>query len=188
MNINGKFIIYYEPVKDDREYMKSFTLSFSRINKEDNTFKKKVILEHRSRARNTIEEYKIKEIHLGAKNLLDKIHKVDFKKSYSKPVKGSEYFCIKYGNRMIETSNIDEIRDILELFNFVKLSDITHKHYKYIKDMDEYTKLLDILNSKITSLNGEEISSLSQIFKTIDPYKIFQSMDRLPEFIKLQNS
>ena len=180
---NKKLIIYYEPEENVNEYIKSFSLSFSRINEKDGTYKQKAVLEHRSKTRGTIEEYKMKEFHTKASEILKKIEKINFKKEYSKPVKGAEYFCLIFGNEKIETSNYEEIKEILEDFSFMKLSAITHKHYRYIKDMNEYTKLMEILNGKISELNKDQLITLSDNFKNMDPYSIFQSMGWLPLFL-----
>lgn len=68
--MNNKLIIY--PQKGEREFLKSFTLFFSRISENDDTYKQKAILEHKSKTRNRIEEYKMKEFHIGAKELQGK--------------------------------------------------------------------------------------------------------------------
>ena len=49
--------------------------------------------------------------------------------------------------------------------------------------MYEYTELVDILNSKIDSLTGEQMATLSHMFSHEDPYRIFQSMAWLPEYL-----
>ena len=46
---NKKFVIYYEPPRNKREYLKSITLTISRINPDDNTYKMKLIQEHISK-------------------------------------------------------------------------------------------------------------------------------------------
>lgn len=183
MDNYNKLIIYYEPLEGSREFLKSFTLSFSRISKTDNTYKQKAILEHKSKIRNCIEEYKMKEFHIGAKDLLKKIKNIDFDKKYTKPTKQTEYFCISYGDKKIITGDRSEIEEILNNFNFIRLSSITHKHYEFIKDMNEYTNLLDILNSKISILNRSQLFTLSKMFKQINPYILFQSMSWLPKFL-----
>lgn len=178
-----KLNIYYEPAEGVYEYTKSFTLSFSRINEEDNTYKKKAILEHKSKKRQCVEEYKMKEIHIGAKELLEKIKKIDFDKEYTEPVENGETYCISYGDKRLITGKREEIEEILDLFNFGKLLAITHKHYEYIKDMDEYTQLLDILNNKLTDLSGEQLKILCKTFKEVNPYSIFQSMGWLSRYL-----
>ena len=183
MNKIDKLIIYYEPAEGTYEFTKSFTLSFSRINKEDNTYKKKAILEHISKKRNRLEEYKMKEMHTNADEIIAKIEKIDFNKKYTKPTDTSETFCISYGDKQLITGKKEEIQKILQEFNFDKLLAITHKHYEYIKDMDEYTKLLDILNSKLADLSGEQLKVLCRVFKDVNPYSIFQSMGWLPKFL-----
>ncbi len=178
-----KLIIYYEPAEGAYEYTKSFTLSFSRINEEDGTYKKKAILEHKSKKRQCVEEYKMKEIHTDAEKVLEKINKIDFEKEYTKPTDGGEIYHISYEDKRITTGKKEEIIDILNAFNFDKLLAITHKHYEYIKDMDEYTKLLDILNSKLADLSGEQLKVLCRTFKEVNPYSIFQSMGWLPRYL-----
>ena len=178
-----KLIIYYEPAEDSYEFIQSFTLSFSRINKKDNTYKKKTILEHKSKKRNRVEEYKMKEFHIDADNILSKINKIDFDKEYTKPTDSGETYCISFGDKKLITGKKEENQEILDDYNFDKLLAITHKHYEYIKDMDEYTKLLDILNSKLCELSGEQIKTLSGLFKEVNPYNIFQSMGWLPKYL-----
>lgn len=182
---NKKFVIYYEPPRSKREYLKSITLTISRINPDDNTYKIKLLQEHISKTRGVVEEYKMKEIHLGANEIIEKIEKVDFERNYSAACKDEkhDYFYISYGDKTIETSNIDDIEYILEEFCFNDLISITHKHYEYIKDMYEYTELVKILNNKINSLSGEQLATLSRLFKPSNPYLIFQSMAWLPEFL-----
>jgi hypothetical protein len=178
-----KLIIYCEPAAGVHEYVKSFTLAFSRINKEDKVYKKKAVLQHNSKSRNCVEEYKMKEIHTDADVILDKIAKIDFEKEYSPIVDGADKFYITYDDNKIQTSNKEEIQYILDLFNVDKLMNISHKHYEYIKDMDEYTILLDTLNSKLPDLDGNQIKTLSRTFKYTNPYNIFQSMSWLPIFL-----
>lgn len=178
-----KLIIYYEPAEGTYEFTKSFTLSFSRINEKDNTYKKKAILEHQSRKRNRVEEYKMKEFHINADDILSKIEKIDFDKNYTQPTEISETYCISFGDKKLITGKKEEIQEILDDFNFDKLLAITHKHYEYIKDMDEYTKLLDVLNSKLGELSGEQLKTLCRVFKEVNPYSIFQSMGWLPRYL-----
>lgn len=178
-----KLIIYYKPAEGTYEYTKSFTFSISRINEQDDTYKKKIILEHISKKRNRVEEYKLKEIHINAKEIIAKIKEIDFNKTYTAPITNGDEYDIIYGDRRISTGKKEEIQEILNAFNFDKLLAITHKHYEYIKDMDEYTKLLDILNSKLGELNGKQLSVLSSVFKDVNPYHLFQSMGWLPKYL-----
>ena len=180
---SNKLIIYYEPASGIHEYIKSFTLSFSRINEEDRLYKKKAVLQHKSKKRNCIEEYKMKELHTDAETIVDKISRINFHKAYSPIVEGSDKFYITYGDNKIATSNKQEIQYILDLFNFDRILNITHKHYEYIKDMDEYTVLLDSLNKKLPELNGSQIKTLSRTFKYTNPYNVFQNISCLPNFL-----
>jgi hypothetical protein len=178
MSNNSKFTIYYQPCSSSYEYIKSITLSFSRLENEDNIYKKKLILEHKSKTRNAIEEYKMKEVHIGADKIKEKINKIDFnqEKKVCETNGLEDYFLIQYGDKKIETSNKEEIQYILDMFNFDNLMTITHKHYSYIKDMDEYTELTKILYSKIPHLKREDLIMVSSEFKFTDPYHIFQRM------------
>ena len=64
MNNVPKFMFYYEPGSKN-PYTRSYTLSFSRIDEESNTYKQKAILQHWSDKRGNLEEYKLKEVHIG---------------------------------------------------------------------------------------------------------------------------
>ena len=178
-----KLTIYYKPQENKGEYVKSFTLSFSRINLTDNTYKQKAILEHRSKNRNRIEKYNLKEFHIGANELVRKFDKFDFEKEYSKPEKEKDYFCITYKDKEIETSNYEEIKSFLEDLDFLSLVSITHKHYPFIKDMYEYAALSNILSEKMLKLNGKQMMALINIFKNSDPYVVFSNMNDLSYFL-----
>ena len=181
----AKFTIYYEPPTHIREFLKSVTFTVSRLNTNDNTYKIKLLQEHHSKTRENIEEYKMREIHIGAKEILDKINKIDFSKEYTPAIRNgmNDYFFICYGNKKIETSDKESIQYILDMFRFDELICITHKHYVYIKDMYEYLNLFNILSSKIGSLTGEQLATLSKLFKPSNPYLIFQSMAWLPIYL-----
>jgi hypothetical protein len=69
------------------------------------------------------------------------------------------------------------------MFNVDKLMCITHKHYEYIKDMDEYTVLLDKLNNKLPELTGSQLKVLTHTFKYTNPYNVFQNISWLPNFL-----
>lgn len=183
MNEYPKFIIYYKPAGTGKG-VNALTLSFSRLSTEDNTYKQKLILEY-TNENGQIEEYKIKEFHIGANEILEKIDNIDFSRFYinKKEYDDQDYILIKYGNKKIETTDKKQVDDILNLFKFNDLMHITRKHFKYIKDMYEYVDLVNILNSKLNSLSGKQMAKLSHLFSHEDPYRIFQSMAWLPEYL-----
>lgn len=181
-----KFTIYYEPAKINHEHVESATLAFSRLNTQDDTYKQKFVLEQKSKDGTRIEEYKMKEFHVGVHALLENIkNNIDFDKSYPAAIhdKAHEYFYISFGDKFIETSNRDSIQSILDAFQFDKLLSISHEHYKSIKDMYEYITLFEILNKKTMNLSAERMITLANIFKTKNPYQIFQSMGWLEKFL-----
>lgn len=183
--MKSKLIIYYKPSKGYNNRIETFTFSISRIDIKDNIYKQKVIIEHKSSITGEIEEYKLKEIHLNAAQIIDKILSIDFNKNYPAPIFDNkhDYFLVKYDNKKIETSDKESIKYILDLFKIDKLMSITHKHYKYIKDMYEYTELVDILNTKNNELTGKQLITLAHIFKRVDPYDIFENMDYLEKYL-----
>ena len=66
-----KFQIYYEPKKSD---ISSFTLAISRLNETDDTYKLKIIKEIKNGIK--VDTYKIKEFHIGVKNVTNKIKQI----------------------------------------------------------------------------------------------------------------
>lgn len=184
-----KLIFYYEPDEVQKKNIRSFTLSFSRIDAECDTYKQKAILERVSEKDGKIEEYKMKEVHIGAKELLKKIDKIDFNKSYTKCEPGGEKLYISYGDKHIETGSPDEIMSILNEFSFFNLFSIPYQHYEFVKDMNEYVKLVDILYKKLLNLNDSNKMFLIKNFKLGDPYKYFQNIPYLESYINfLKNS
>lgn len=184
--MNKKFLIYYEPARASYEYIKSASLVFSRMSNNDNLYKQKYVIEHKSKNRQRIEEYKMTEVHLGADKIREKIDSIDFEKIYPSPIRDDkhEYFYISYDNKIIETSDRESIVDILVMFRFEELLGITHKHFQYIKDMYEYIDLVKVLDSKISGLSKEQTVTLAKIFKPNNPYIIFQSMGWLNQFLE----
>ena len=187
MNNVSKLMFYYEPAGKN-PYTRSYTLSFSRLDSESNTYKQKAILQHWSDKRNNLEEYKLKEVHIGVDKLLEKIEKIDFDKEYSAPKSGEETMYIYYGDKKIATSNIDEVRDILNMFNFFELYSITHRHYGDIKDMNEYIALKKTLDEKVKELSPEMQVNAIKVFRDNNPYTTFQSIANLDDYIQFKLS
>ena len=178
----SKIIFYYEP-GNKKKYTSSFTLSFSRINEETDTYKQKVILQHWSEKRNQLEEYKMKEVHFGAKQLIEKIQKIDFTKQYESPKSGEEMLFISYGDKKIYTGDMDAVKEVLDLFQLLELADITHRHYEYIKDMYEYIALKKLMINKSSTLSAGKRECLNDIFRNYNPYKTFQSISYLDDYL-----
>lgn len=117
MNVD-KFQIYYKP-KDSN--IESFTLRISRINKETNSYKYKVIKEILNNE-NKIETYKIKEYRNNVEDILNKIDKINLDNIKNENlINNEELYCICLGNKKIITTNKNEIQYILDLFDFEKL-------------------------------------------------------------------
>lgn len=185
MNNVPKFMFYYEPGSKN-PYTRSYTLSFSQIDEESNTYKQKAILQHWSDKRGNLEEYKLKEVHIGTDKLMEKINRIDFDKEYSAPKSGEETIYIYFGDKKIATSNLDEVRDILNDFDFVELCKITHRHYKDIKDMNEYVALKKTFDAKVEELSPDMQLHATRIFRDNNPYISFQSVANLEDFINFK--
>lgn len=186
MSNYSKLIIYYHPSEKEKSKIKSLTLSFSRLNDENDTYRQKLILQQN--INNKIEEYKIKEFHLNAEKIKEKIRKIDFEREYDKVNDLlEEYYLIKFNNKEIKTNNHNQIKYILDIFNFDDLMQIQHYHYKYIKDMYEFVSINNLLNAKAISLDKPQMLKLVEILKVEDPYRIFRNMIKLDEFINQYN-
>jgi hypothetical protein len=179
----SKLIFYFEPKQSCGLRTRSYTLSFSRIDKKSNIYKQKAILQYWSEERNTIEEYKMKEVHIGADILFEKIKNIDFNRTYTPPNDNSDKLYICYNGKQITIGNVKEVEDILNEFNFFDLYKISHKHYNHIKDMNEYIILKKILYKKAEDLSIEKQVLLDDIFKSTNPYVLFQSIPYLQEYL-----
>lgn len=182
----SKLMFYFEPSQKNNSRVRSYTLSFSRIDKDNNVYRQKAILQYWSEKRNILEEYKMKEVHVGAKELYEKIKKIDFTKQYSSPKDNGDKLYICYEGKQLLIGDLQEVKDILEMFNFLDLYKISHKHYNYIKDMNEYIELKNILYKKAKELSIEEQTVLDNLFKENDPYKIFHNIPYLKNYLHNQ--
>lgn len=178
-----KLIFYYEPGCKN-PYTRAYTLSFSRIDTESNTYKQKAILQHWSEQKSSLIEYKIKEIKTDAKKLIEKINKIDFNKSYISEKTSDEILYIYFGNKKLIINNINDIYDILSEFHFFDLYSISHYHYQYIKNTDDYIKLKNILLKEINKLPKQERLFIQNYFKEHSPYDTFKHISELNTFIK----
>ena len=94
---------------------------------------------------------------------------------------------IKFNNKEIKTNNHNQIKYILDIFNFDDLMQIQHYHYKYIKDMYEFVSINNLLNAKAISLDKPQMLKLVEILEVEDPYRIFRNVIKLDEFINQYN-
>lgn len=128
MEIN-KFQIYYKP---NDSIIESFTIKYSRINKETNSYKYKLIKEIHNG--NKIETYKIKEYRNDVNDILNKLEKINIDniKNESFYYDNNELFCICLDDKKIITTKKENIQYILDLFNFDKLFNLDIKEYKKV--------------------------------------------------------
>ena len=184
-----KLIFYYEPGNiNSGKYTRSFTLSFSRLDNDCNTYKQKAILEYFSNQTGKVEECKMKEVHIGTDKIMEKINKIDFEKEYSSPRENDEKIFISFGDYKIETSDIDKLHDVIADFNVFGIMNIHPNHYKFVKDMNEYTALLNAMYTKLPELDSSEQKFMLNYFINNDPYKCFQNIPYLKSYIDFLQS
>jgi hypothetical protein len=108
-----KLQVYYQPIQTNPDHLESLTISYYDFDEKTCTYKEKIVLERGG------EKYKIKRYigHLPAiKPFLEKLDLANYKASDVNP--GDRYFYIKYGDKVLATSNDDDIKDILEFIHF----------------------------------------------------------------------
>lgn len=175
-----KFQIYYSPKNNLDVY--SFTLSFSRINEDDDTYKLKIIKEIKKNSFQ-IETYKIKEFHFNAKEIINKINQIDFEEKYDSYCNGDDMYYIQYEDKKITTSNKQQIEYILDLFNFDELYNINISQYDKIKDVYEFIKLNRLFLHKISKIESNDLFlDLYEFYLNKNPYKIFENLNNLDNF------
>lgn len=174
----NKFQIYFEPHNNN---VFSFTLSISRINEMDDTYKMKIIKEVKTPSKTYT--YKIREFHLGIQEIKEKIDKIDFTKKYDKYIDGEMYY-IRVDENYILTSNKEQVKYILDLFNFEDLFNINVLQYDKIKNMYEFIKLNSLFVKKVSNIqDSDKFLKLFDYYINKDPYKIFENMNNLENFI-----
>lgn len=169
-----KFQIYFEPKNSD---VRSFTLAISRINEDDDTYKLKMIKEIKNGIK--VDTYKIKEFHIGVKDIIDKIAMIDFDKKYEKCQSGKDAYYISADDASISTSNKKQIQYILDLFQFDDLFYINIIQYSQIKDIYEFLKLNKIFIHKISEVSDETFAKVYDFYLHKNPYKVFENMNYL---------
>lgn len=177
-----KLLIYYKPSRQDMPDILSITLSFSRLNPVDNTYKQKIIIE-RVDEHGEIKKIKMKEMHVNVEKIFEKIKEIDFDKKYTNNIDDDETFLIQYVDKRIYSSKREEVADILALFSFDELVKIPIYHYDIIKDMYEYTELVKALEKRKEELSDEHRVMLDIVFK-IDPYDVFEHIYYLDVYLE----
>lgn len=183
MDPNKKLLIYFEPSPENMPGVISITLTFSRMNKENNTYKQKLILQYLN-DKGLPEKCKIKEFHVGADKVLEKIEKIDFEAKYDEPSndENAETFMIKLDDKIIYTSDRKALSEILQLFNFEEITNIPKEHYKHITNLYEYLELMRILKNERKSLTPEYNKILNRILEN-NPYDAFYRISYLEKYL-----
>lgn len=169
-----KFQIFFKSNQN-----KDYTLSISRIDELTNTYKLKVIYETFDGDTMKYEKTKIKEFHIGAKEIIDKIEEIDFSKKYNFEKNSNSYYQISLGDKKINVSDKKEILDILDSFNFIEITNITPNECKYIQDIYEYLKLKNLFMKKCAKYSEADILKINERFSTENPYDIFENISYL---------
>lgn len=172
-----KFQIYFKSKENE-----NYTLSISRIDEITNTYKLKVIYETFNISTMEHEKLKIKEFHLGANEVLKKIKKIDFNKKYNFDKNSTSYYQISFDENKINSSNQDEILEILNEFNFLELIKINPKEYPYIKNVYEYIHLKNVFINECTKLSEDNILKISEAFEQSNPYEIFEHISYIEKY------
>lgn len=107
-----KLQIYYEPGDNSEHQFKSLSVKYSEFDEENNTYKKKIVLEKNG------EKYKIKQ-YLDFASIKPFLYSLNLDNYTSSGVQeDSGYFYIKFGEQRFSTSNKEDIREILEWAGF----------------------------------------------------------------------
>ena len=108
-----KLQIYYQPVQDNPDHLKSLTLSFYDFDEVAGTYKKKIVLEQNG------SKYKIKNVLTNLEEIRVLIDSVDFANYTATDVNpGDPYYFIKKGDRSLATGNASSIQALLDAVHF----------------------------------------------------------------------
>ena len=125
----NKLQIFYQPHRTHPDFWDSVTLSFYDYDEAQGTYKSKIVCEIRGQT------FKKKELCSDLPVLAEKLQKLDLTDhKMNKVTPGESYFYIKYGDFDVNTGSADEIKDILDLFNFQQALDLFDEH---MKDFEE---------------------------------------------------
>ena len=175
-----RFQIYYKEKNKNVH-----TYNITRISKETNTYKLKVILEEFDSKTLSYNKYKMKEFKIGVEDILNKINSIDFNKNYIANISDNLAYCqISFGDKKIAVNDIELIREYLDLFKFLEICQITKNEYKYVKDIEEYVILRNIFCQKCQDV---EFDKLEKIISTIvdgNPYDVFETFEFFDEFVE----
>lgn len=125
----NKLQIFYQPRRTHPDFWDSVTLSFYDYDEAQGTYKSKIVCEIRGQT------FKKKELRSDLPVFTEKLQKLDFSDCKMRKVTtGESYFYIKYGDLAVTTGSTDEIKDILDLFDFQQALDMFDEH---MKDFEE---------------------------------------------------
>lgn len=160
-------------------------LTITRVDEETNTYKLKKILEVYNSKNGTIEKHKIKEFKIGVDEIKQKIEKIDFNRKVTPVIDYDKPYCqISYGDKKIQTSEILEIKDFLDIFNFMEIIEISKNEYGKVKNIYEYIKLRKILLEKCSKVEDDKVSIIINKFLNEDPYELFEKFEYFDKFIE----
>lgn len=124
-----KLQIFYQPRRTHPDFWDSVTLSFYDYDEEKGTYKSKIVCEIRGQT------FKTKKLCGDLPVFTEKLQKLDLNNhKMNKVASGESYYYIKYGDLAVTTGSADEIRDILDLFNFEMALDMFYGHAKDFND------------------------------------------------------
>ena len=169
-----KFQIFYKI-----NSMNNISFSISRIDLQTDTYKLKIIYESFDKNTFSTKKYKIKEVHLGASEVLYEIENIPFDKYKENDIDllDESYVQISYGMRKITSKNILDFENILDDFGFLDILKIQVEEYDKIKNVYEYVKLRDLyINRRIHTYDSKKI--LEEL-KENNPYDLFEDISYL---------
>lgn len=116
MLMYSKFQIFYQPNKNQRKRLESFSLSYYDFDMNTNTCKEKIVLEKNR------EKYKIKRECNEALKITETLEKLDLSKKAKHTVDlNDEVYCVKCGEQNYSTNNSEDIKELLMDLKFDEL-------------------------------------------------------------------
>jgi hypothetical protein len=120
-----KLQIYYQPVQTNPDFLESLTVSYYDFDEEHNTYRQKIVLEKDG------VKYKIKH-YLGSLNAIRSfIETLDITKYKSSDINsGDAYYYVKHGDKFLATSNLEDIRELLDWARFDEIREYSLDKYE----------------------------------------------------------
>lgn len=161
-----------------------YSYSITRIDEKTNTYKLKFIFAEYNQKTFSYDKYKIKEFHIGIERILSKIEKIDFEKKFeSKVDENLDFYQISFGDKEISSNNKEDLEEYLDFFNFLEICKISKNEYPYIKDINEYIVLRDILLDKCKDLEQDKLQKIIDLLTNTNPYDIFENFENFSDWI-----